>query len=206
MACRFSELKLRPTGRSARGSIGMRFKIDGDEVVSMAIVSSMQETTSDEEALAAGGPEMIVVSDGGMGKRSFVSTYRKTNRGAKGVVNMKLKDNETVIAALIIDDNHEILLTTIKGLIVRIPANEIRTIGRASKGVKIMRLKNGDAITGVAKILKVDDDENNDESTDPENAQSVNDAENLNESAPAESETNIPTQSDDAETEKNTES
>jgi len=206
MACRFSELKLRPTGRSARGSIGMRFKIDGDEVVSMAIVSSMQETTSDEEALAAGGPEMIVVSDGGMGKRSFVSTYRKTNRGAKGVVNMKLKDNETVIAALIIDDNHEILLTTIKGLIVRIPANEIRTIGRASKGVKIMRLKNGDAITGVAKILKVDDDENNDESTDPENAQSVNDTENLNESAPAESETNIPSQSDDAETEKNTES
>jgi DNA gyrase subunit A len=166
MACRFSELNLRPTGRSARGSIGMRFKIDGDEVVSMAIVPSMDEISSDEDAAAAGGPEMLVVSDGGMGKRSYVSTYRKTNRGAKGVVNMKLKENESVIAALIIDDSHEILLTTLKGLIVRIPANEIRTIGRASKGVRIMRLKNGDSITGVAKIINVDDEKNDSDAQD----------------------------------------
>jgi len=163
MACRFSETQLRPMGRNARGVTGMSFKIPGDEIVSLAIVPEAPETDSEEEAAAIGGAEMIVITDGGMGKRSFVNTYRKTNRKAKGVVNIKLKENEFVVSALIIDDQYEILITTLKGLIVRIPANEIRTIGRASKGVKIMRLKNGDAITGVAKIFKVEENDQEDE-------------------------------------------
>ena len=156
MACRFSETQMRPIGRTARGVTGMRFKIPGDEIVSMAIVPSIQEFDSEEDAASAGGPQMIVITDGGMGKRSFVSTYRKTNRGAKGVVNIRLKENESVVSALIIDDSYEILITTLKGLIVRIPAKEIRTIGRASKGVKVMRLKEGDLITGVAKIFQIE--------------------------------------------------
>lgn len=162
MACRFSENDLRPMGRAARGVTGMRFKIKGDSIVSMEVVPTLEEVESDEEAAEKGGPEILVVSNGGMGKRSYVSTYRKTRRGAKGVVNMKLKDGECVIAALLIDDTHEILITTVSGQIVRIPAREIRTIGRASKGVKIMRMKEGDTITGVAKVVEIDHDEDKD--------------------------------------------
>jgi len=164
MACRFSEEHLRPMGRTARGVTGMRFKIPGDSIVSMEVVPTLEEFASDEEAEVQGGPQILVISDGGMGKRSFVSTYRKTNRGAKGVVNMKLKDGETVVGALLIDDSHEILITTTSGQIVRIPAREIRTIGRASKGVRIMRLKDNDIITGVGKVVEVNLDDAQDAS------------------------------------------
>lgn len=162
MACRFHEEKLRPMGRVARGVTGMRFKIAGDSIVSMEVVPTLEEFESDEEAAAQDGPQILVVSNGGMGKRSFVSTYRKTNRGAKGVVNMKLKENETVVGALLISDNDEILITTVSGQTVRIPACEIRTIGRASKGVRIMRLKEKDFITGVGKIVEVNPDDDKD--------------------------------------------
>ena len=178
MACRFSENQLRPIGRTARGVTGMRFKIADDEIVSMAIVPQMPEIESEEDSENAVGPEMIVITNGGMGKRSFVSTYRKTNRGAKGVVNIRLKDNELVVSALIIDDSYEILITTINGLIVRIPANEIRTIGRASKGVKVMRLKDGDLITGVAKILKIEDENPESEADESVNVDSEESKEN----------------------------
>ncbi|MBN1863422.1 MAG: DNA gyrase subunit A, partial [Victivallales bacterium] len=129
VACRFSETELRPIGRAARGVTGMRFKIKDDVIVSMAVVPSLAEIDNDEEAAAQGGPEILVVSDGGMGKRSFVSTYRKTRRGARGVLNMKLKQGEKVVAALLVDDSRELMITTYGGNIVRIPASEIRTVG-----------------------------------------------------------------------------
>lgn len=169
MACRFSEEDLRAMGRTARGVTGMRFKIKGDSIVSMAVIPTLEEFQSDEEAEAQGGPEIMVVSDGGMGKRSFVSTYRKTKRGAKGVVNMKLKEGEKVVGALLIDDGHELLITTISGQIVRIPACEIRTIGRASKGVRIMSLRDKDKITSVGKVVEVDLEKDEDPTDDPDN-------------------------------------
>ena len=78
------------------------------------------------------------ITPANMGKRSFVSTYRKTNRGAKGVVNIKLREGEHVLSVIQMTDEDEILLTTERGQLVRIPAGEIRTVGRASKGVRIM--------------------------------------------------------------------
>ena len=173
MACRFSETELRPMGRGTRGVTGMRFKIKDDSIISMAVVPSLEEFESDEDAEAVGGPQILVVSDGGMGKRSFVSTYRKTRRGAKGVVNMRLKDDETVIGALLIDDSHEVLITTTSGQIVKIPACEIRTIGRASKGVKIMRLKDGDKITGIGTVVKVESDQNDSDAEGAEDGSEV---------------------------------
>ena len=178
MACLFDQddEQIRPMGRTARGVTGMRFKIDGDSVVSMEIIREhvyteaemtgeegeteteveVEVETDEEGPVFGSGPEVLVVTDGGMGKRSFVSTYRKTNRGAKGVVNIKLREGEHVLAVVQVTDDDEILLTTERGQLVRIPASEIRTVGRASKGVRIMNLNNGDRITGVAKLVKVE--------------------------------------------------
>ena len=178
MACLFDQddEQIRPMGRTARGVTGMRFKLEGDSVVSMEVIREHvyteaemggeegdvesehdSETEGDEESPVYGsGPEVLVVTDGGMGKRSYVSTYRKTNRGAKGVVNIKLREGENVLAVVQVTDDDEILLTTERGQLVRIPAGEIRVVGRASKGVRIMNLNSGDRITGVARLVKVE--------------------------------------------------
>ncbi|WP_294502142.1 DNA gyrase subunit A [uncultured Victivallis sp.] len=176
MACLFDQddEQIRPMGRTARGVTGMRFKLEGDSVVSMEVirehvyteaevsgeegeVEHETEVETDEEAPVYGsGPEVLVVTDGGMGKRSYVSTYRKTNRGAKGVVNIKLREGENVLSVVQVTDDDEILLTTERGQLVRIPAGEIRVVGRASKGVRIMNLNSGDRITGVARLVKVE--------------------------------------------------
>jgi DNA gyrase subunit A len=155
----------------------MRFKIEGDTVVSLEVIKEPtydevdaseddEETTAEAEIEVADdaeeinetgiGPEVLVVTDGGMGKRSFVSNYRKTKRGARGVVNIRLRENEKVLAVLQIVDEDEILLTTANGQLSRIPVSEIRRIGRVGKGVKIMNLRDGERITGVAKLVKVE--------------------------------------------------
>jgi DNA gyrase subunit A len=174
MACRFDQNddQIRPMGRTARGVTGMRFKLNDDEVVSLEIIREPSyeepEELTEEEADAAGvpendtedvysvGPEVLVVTDGGMGKRSCVSTYRKTNRGARGVTNIKLREGENVLSVVQICASDELLLTTERGQLVRIPAGEIRRVGRASKGVKIMNLNANDRITGVARIIEVE--------------------------------------------------
>ncbi len=174
MACRFdqSDEQIRPMGRTARGVTGMRFKLENDSIVSMEIIREMigdeamsedEETAEnavevdvDDDAPVSGfGPEILVVTTGGMGKRSFVSTYRKTNRGAKGVVNIRLREGEEVLSVLQILNEDEILLNTERGQLVRIPASEIRTVGRNSRGVKIMNLNDGDRLTGVARLVEV---------------------------------------------------
>ena len=173
MACRFDQNddQIRPMGRTARGVTGMRFKLPGDEVVSLEIIREHSfdepEAMSDEEAdamdnlsesldavedVTSTGPEVLVVTDGGMGKRSCVSTYRKTNRGARGVVNIRLRENESVLGVVQITDSDELMMTTERGQLVRIPVNEIRRVGRAAKGVIIMRLNDGDRITGISKV------------------------------------------------------
>ncbi|MBQ9500638.1 MAG: DNA gyrase subunit A, partial [Lentisphaeria bacterium] len=182
MSCRFDldDEQVRPMGRTARGVTGMRFKIEGDSVVSLEVIkeptydeavdedenaegesdapeSAEAEVSEDADVPVTGiGPEVLVVTDGGMGKRSFVSNYRKTKRGARGVVNIRLREGEKVLAVLQIQDNDEILITTERGQLSRIPVAEIRRIGRVGKGVKIMNLREGDHITGVAKFVKVE--------------------------------------------------
>jgi len=179
MSCRFDldDEQIRPMGRSARGVTGMRFKIEGDTVVSLEVIKEptydeVEASDDDEETIVDAeietseegeeisetgiGPEVLVVTDGGMGKRSFVNNYRKTKRGARGVVNIRLREGEQVLAVLQIVDEDEILLTTANGQLSRIPVSEIRRIGRVGKGVKIMNLRDGERITGVAKLVKVE--------------------------------------------------
>ena len=188
MACRFDQTddQIRPMGRSARGVTGMRFKLEGDEVVSLEVISeptydeAESVADSDEEAVVTdaeiveeeaegtdafgAGPEVLVVTDGGMGKRSYVSTYRKTNRGARGVVNIRLREGENVLSVIQITGDDEVLLTTERGQLTRIPASEIRRVGRASLGVRVMNLKKDDKVTGVAKLINVDGDDSDSDS------------------------------------------
>ncbi len=162
MACRFdqSDDEIRPMGRTARGVTGMRFKLPNDYLVAMEVVREHLDDTLEgeevDETLVA-GPEILVVTTGGMGKRSKVAGYRKTHRGAFGVTSIKFREeNAEVINALQIASGDEVLITTERGQLVRIPADEIRTVGRASVGVKIMNLNSGDRITGVAKLIEVE--------------------------------------------------
>jgi DNA gyrase subunit A len=173
LACRFAETDVRSMGRVASGVTGVKFKLDGDYVVGMAVVPSLPEDTDEDDGSTGVGPELLVVSNGGMGKRSFVSKYRKTRRGAKGVRNINLAEGESVVAALLVEPGDELIITTTLAQTVRIPVDEVRTVGRASKGVRIMRFKkDGDEITGVAKVVKVEADGDDGESSgeDAENA------------------------------------
>ncbi|MBE6370157.1 MAG: DNA gyrase subunit A [Lentisphaerae bacterium] len=183
MACRFtlSDEEIRPMGRTARGVTGMRFKIAGDYLVAMTVIREQldddSEIVDDDAEIAdvesedgeivenATGPQVLVVSDGGMGKRSLASTYRKTRRGAKGVVSIKLRENESVVNTIQIQAGDELLITTERGQLTRIPLDEIRTVGRASKGVKIMNLNDGDRITGAVSLIEVKTEEKSDENT-----------------------------------------
>ncbi len=176
-ACLFdqSDDEIRPMGRSARGVRGLHFKYENDELVGMEIIRehiySEEEITgeppvSDEDGadaeteteteISGCGPQVLVVTDGGTGKRSYVSGYRKTHRGAKGVLNIKLRDGEKVLSVIQIVDGDEILMTTKRGQVSRISADEIRTVGRSSQGVRIMNLNRGDKLTGVTRLVKVE--------------------------------------------------
>jgi DNA gyrase subunit A len=196
MACRFDESQVRAMGRTARGVTGIRLKLENDYVVSMLVVDQQPEIDEDAENIEEDQelealPQILVISDGGMGKRSLVSSYRKTKRGAKGVVSIKLREGEDVIAASQVEDGDELMLTTEKGQMVRFSVDEVRTVGRASKGVRIMRFKNEDKITSVAKIAKddiSDDEELNAENVDGEDGAetTVDNAEQIVPETPAE--------------------
>lgn len=187
MACRFKSSDVRAMGRNARGVTGIKFKLEGDWVVSMEVVpgdgtvsapldtalpegaedaaepeeiDEVEEPMGDENDDTAledtGKPQILIVTSGGMGKRSYVEDYRLTRRGAKGVKNLNLRDGEEVVAAVKVQHGDELIITTERGQVVRISVDEIRIVGRASKGVKIMELRKGDRITGVARLIEVE--------------------------------------------------
>tara|TARA_B100000809_G_scaffold36258_1_gene31780 strand:+ start:2692 stop:5307 length:2616 start_codon:yes stop_codon:yes gene_type:complete len=157
MVCRFSEAGARPQGRVTKGVIGIRLGRDNDDVVAMCVTEK--------------GADLLIVTVGGMGKRSNIGTgiavqdketggYRLTKRGGKGVTGIKLKDDDRVTAGLLVEQGDEIMMTTVSGQMVRISTNEVRTIGRASQGVKVIDLRRKDKVAGVSLIghLKDDDD------------------------------------------------
>ena len=141
---------------------------DAAEDVADDVNEDAADTDDDAETEEDNGkPQLLVVTSGGMGKRSYVHKYRLTCRGAKGVKNMDLADGETVVAALRVKEDDELLITTERGQITRIPVSEIRKVGRNSKGVRIMNLRKNDRITSVSCIVQVEV-ENKPEETEEE--------------------------------------
>ena len=130
---------------------------DAAEDVADDVNEDAADTDDDAETEEDNGkPQLLVVTSGGMGKRSYVDKYRLTRRGAKGVKNMNLDEGETVVAALRVKEDDELLITTERGQITRIPVSEIRKVGRNSKGVRIMNLRKNDRITSVSCIVQVE--------------------------------------------------
>jgi len=138
-AIRFNESDVRSMGRPAKGVIGIRL-YDGDEVVSMAAVTSESK--------------LLTMTENGYGKTSLVSHYRKTKRGGRGVITMKTGErNGRVITALDVLGDDELIVTSTGGMVIRTPVADIRVIGRATMGVRIMRLREDDRVTAVARLV-----------------------------------------------------
>jgi len=139
MACRFDEKDVRPTGRATYGVRGIRLK-KGDEVVSMAIASPQSQ--------------LLTITETGYGKRTLVEQYRKTRRGGVGVITIKTGGrNGNVVMAKEVTEETELIVTSKSGMVIRIQAEEIRLVRRATMGVRIMRLKGKDKICAVAGLV-----------------------------------------------------
>ncbi len=143
-ANRFPMSKFRQTGRGARGVRGITLE-EGDAVIGMIIVES---STS-----------VLTITENGSGKRSDPAEYRITNRGGKGVRNFKVTEKTgNAICLASVRDDQELLIITRQGSIIRVEVSEISVIGRDTQGVRVIRLDEGDAVTGVALVEKEDAD------------------------------------------------
>ena len=139
-AIRFPEAKVRPMGRGASGVRAMALDTENDEVVGMVCAVSEQDS-------------ILVVSENGYGKRTLVEDYRITNRGGKGVKTLNVTDKTgDVIAVKDITDEDDLMITTKRGIMIRMAAADLRVMGRATQGVRLINLKYGESIASVAKV------------------------------------------------------
>lgn len=144
-AIRFNEEKVRPMGRNAAGVRGISLASTKDEVVGMICIN-------DENA------NILVVSENGYGKRSSVADYRITNRGGKGVKTINITEKTgQLIAIKDVQDTDDLMIINRSGLIIRLSVADLRVMGRATQGVRLINLKDGDSIASVAKVEKVED-------------------------------------------------
>ena len=103
--------------------------------------------------------KLLSITENGFGKISMVRDYRKTHRGSKGVVTIKMTDrNGHVVSAKPISDDNQLIITTQQGMVIRVPASEIRTMGRSTQGVKIMNLSEDDKVTAAARLIGTEDE------------------------------------------------
>ena len=145
----FNEEDVRSMGRIAGGVRAIKLE-KGDEVVSMALVEPEQE--------------LLVVTENGFGKRTPVEDYKIQVRGGKGLLTYdkaKFKKTGPLIGAMTVDEDDEILLINSDGIIIRVNADEISRLGRATQGVKIMKVEDDTKIVAMAKLIKEDDESDN---------------------------------------------
>ena len=144
---RFEEQKVRSMGRTASGVRGIRLKDDKDVVVGMICVNDLKSS-------------ILVVAENGYGKRSSVDQYRITNRGGKGVKTINITEKTgDLIALKSVTDEDDLMVINKSGITIRIGVDTLREMGRATQGVKIIRLKDNDSIASVAKVSKFKDNE-----------------------------------------------
>ena len=153
-AIRFEEGKTRPMGRNASGVRGITLANDQDEVIGMVSIHNMEE-------------DILVVSENGYGKRSSIEDYRITNRGGKGVKTISITDKTGELVAIkSVSDTDDLMIINKSGIAIRMGVEDLRVMGRATQGVRLINLKGDDSIAAVAKVMKeesaVDDAELND--------------------------------------------
>lgn len=146
-AIRFNESTVRAVGRTAQGVKGITLGHDKDEVIGMICI---RDASSD----------VLVVSENGYGKRSAVEDYRITNRGGKGVKTLNITDKTgDLIAILNVEDENDLMIINKSGIAIRLRIDELRVMGRATQGVRLINLKGKDQIAAVCKVLREEDEE-----------------------------------------------
>src|SRR5680860_1139921 len=142
-AIRFHESDVRPTGRDTQGVRGMDLP-EGHRIVGMA--------TAQDDA------DLFCVTGGGFGKRTAISSYRTQKRGGLGVITIKdSPDRGDLVAVATVRDNHELMMVSHEGTVIRIPVESIRSTGRSTMGVRVMNLRSGDRVASMARVV-VDSD------------------------------------------------
>jgi len=141
-AIRFEESKTRPMGRNASGVRGIRLADDNDEVIGMVSVHNFED-------------ELLVVSENGYGKRSSIDDYRVTNRGGKGVKTISITEKTGGLVAIKnVTDSDDLMIINRSGIAIRMSVEDLRVMGRATQGVKLINIKGDDSIAAVAKVMK----------------------------------------------------
>ncbi|SHF46827.1 DNA gyrase subunit A [Arenibacter palladensis] len=145
-AIRFEEVKTRPMGRNASGVRGITLAHDKDEVIGMVAVHNFEE-------------EILVVSENGYGKRSSIEDYRITNRGGKGVKTISITDKTGGLVAIKnVSDSDDLMIINKSGIAIRMSVEDLRVMGRATQGVRLINIKGNDSIAAVAKVMKDEDE------------------------------------------------
>jgi DNA gyrase subunit A len=149
-AIRFEEAKTRPMGRNASGVRGIKLANEKtDEVVGMIAVDDMES-------------DILVVSENGYGKRSSLEDYRITNRGGKGVKTISITAKTgNLVAIKNVSDSDDLMIINKSGIAIRMAVKDLRVMGRATQGVKLINLKGNDSIAAVAKVMHDEDDVEN---------------------------------------------
>ena len=148
--CRFDENDARALGRTASGVRGINIDED-DEVIGMI--------TYDPNAEDASAHSILVVSENGYGKRSDFEEYRKTNRGSKGVKTLNITDKTGALVAMKnVTDENDLMIINRSGLTIRMAVSDIRVAGRATQGVRLINIKEGDSIAAVSAVNKSEDE------------------------------------------------
>ena len=145
-AIRFEEAKTRPMGRNASGVRGIRLQNETtDAVIGMIAVDDMES-------------DILVVSENGFGKRSSLEDYRITNRGGKGVKTISITDKTgDLVAIKNVSDADDLMIINKSGIAIRMAVEDLRVMGRATQGVKLINLKGNDSIAAVAKVMHDED-------------------------------------------------
>lgn len=146
-ACRFNSDDVRSTGRNSYGVIGMTLD-KKDEVVSAEVLPMESKEKF----------SILTITRNGYGKRSEIEDYRLTSRGGKGVINLAVSDKTgDVITSQCVIQEDTIIVTTGKGIVIRTPVTDIRIMGRATQGVRIIKLADGDSVTDLARVPDIEE-------------------------------------------------
>jgi len=147
-AIRFSESKVRSMGRNAAGVRGIRLE-GTDEVIGMICVDPLEEEMT-----------ILVVSEKGNGKRSFLDDYRVTNRGGKGVKTLNITQKTGQLTAIkAVKEQDDLMITNKSGITIRMQVATMRVMGRATQGVRLIKLQEGDSIADVAVVIQDEEEE-----------------------------------------------
>jgi len=146
-AIRFEESKTRPMGRNASGVRGITLANKNDEVIGMIAVNGIDS-------------DILVVSENGYGKRSKLEDYRITNRGGKGVKTINITEKTgSLVAIKDVKDDDDLMIINKSGITIRLAVGDLRVMGRATQGVKLINIKDNDSIAAVAKVMHEEDEE-----------------------------------------------